>query len=147
MAGYSLTEIENAIITSLEARMGSYVKTIASYQGSLPEDLASRGWRLPLGLVRLAGTRAALTAAHSYEVELTFAILVAARNLRGNEEARQGEEGVYRMLDDLRAALWDQDLGLEIEPFRLLGEEAERNDREMAAFEARYATRLIWTPA
>ncbi len=145
MAGYTIQEIETAIIDRLINRMGAYVKTIVSYQGNLPGDLTSRGWRLPLSLVRLASTRAIKTAAHVYDLEMIFTILVADRNWRGNEEARRGEGGVYQMLEDVRIALWDQDLNLNIDPLGLVREEAVMNDREFSVFEADYRTRVIWT--
>lgn len=143
MAAYTILEIEDAILAALTAQMGTYVKTIESYQGHIEADLQDFAWRLPAGLVMLRETGTEKPAAHSYNVKLVFMIIMADRNLRGNLEGRRGGTGIYQMLEDVRAALWDQDLGLEIDPFVMLKEEALINTRELAVFAAHYQTRMV----
>ncbi|MFP3866879.1 MAG: phage protein Gp37 [Desulfobacteraceae bacterium] len=143
MADYTIKEIEDAILAALTDRLGTYVKTIESYQGQLEADLGEFTWRLPAALITLQDTRVAKAAAHSYDLKLTFTIIVADRNLRGNQEGRWGNTGAYQMLEDVRSALWDQDLGLEINPFMLLEEEAVINNRQVAVFAADYQTQMV----
>lgn len=140
MTGYSIIDIEDAVLVALQAQMSSYVKTIESYQGELTGDFPEPGRRLPATLVMLKGSRSEKTTSHSYDLYLIFAIVVIDRNLRGNVAGRRGNTGIYRMLEDVRLALWDHDLGLEINPFILLKEEALVNNREIAAFGADYQT-------
>lgn len=143
MTDYTIKDLEDAILAALANQMGSYVKTIESYQGQLEADLGEFAWRLPATLVMLRATNAGKAAAHSYDLNLIFTIIVADRNLRGNVESRGGSTGAYQMLEDLRWALWDKDLGLEINPFVLLKEEALINNRQLAAFAADYQTQVV----
>lgn len=143
MADYTIKEIEDAILAALAGQMGSYVKTIESYQGQLEADLGEFAWRLPASLVMLRATSTEKPAAHSYDLNLVFTIIVADRNLRGNIEGRRGSTGAYQMLEDVRLALWDQDLGLEINPLMLLKEEALINNRQVAVFGADYQTQMV----
>ena len=143
MADYTIKEIEDAILAALTDRLGSYVKTIESYQGQLEADLGEFAWRLPASLVMLKDTQVRKAAAHSYDLKLTFSIIVADRNLRGNQQGRLGNTGAYQMLEDVRLTLWDQDLGLEVNPFMLLREEALINNRQVAVFAADYQTQVV----
>jgi phage gp37-like protein len=143
MTAYTVADLEDAIIVRLQDRLGAYVRTIDSYQGEMEDSPPFQSRRLPAALVRLQQTNAHRATRHSLDLEVVFDILVVDRNLRGNRENRRAPGGVYQMLEDVRQALADQDLGLEIEPLRLLREEALSNNREKAMYVAVYATRLI----
>ncbi|MDD3582336.1 MAG: DUF1834 family protein [Desulfobacca sp.] len=143
MTNYTTKDIEDAILVALAGRLGSYVKTIESYQGQLEADLEKFPWRLPASLVMLRETRVEKATTHTYDLNLTFTVIVADRNLRGNREGRLSNVGIYRMLEDVRGALWDQDLGLEINPLTLVKEEALLNNRQMAVFAADYQTQMV----
>jgi len=123
--------------------LGSYVKTIDSYQGQLEADLEKFPWRLPATLVMLRETSVEKATSHTYDLSLTFTVVVADRNLRGNREGRLSNVGIYRMLEDVRGALWDQDLGLDINPLTLVKEEAVLNNRQMVVFAADYQTQMV----
>jgi len=143
MADYSWTEVEDAVLTALKAEVGSQVKTLDTYQGDWLEDLRQEGWRLPAVLVMLRQSRGELVATRSYDMTLDFTVLVAVRQLRGEAQARRQEGGAYEILEGVRRALWHQDLGLELLPFALMGEEALLNTQEFAVYAALYRTMVV----
>lgn len=143
MADYSWTVVEDAVLMALKAEVGSQVKTLETYQGDWLEDLRQEGWRLPAVLVMLRQSRGELVANRSYDLTLDFTVLVAVRQLRGEAEARRQEGGAYQLLEGVRRALWHQDLGLELLPFALMGEEALLNTQEFAVYAALYRTMAV----
>ncbi len=143
MADYSWTEVEDAVLAALKAEVGSQVKTLDTYQGDWLEDLRQEGWRLPAVLVMLRQSRGELVANRSYDLTLDFTVLVAVRQLRGEAQARRQEGGAYQILEGVRRALWHQDLGLELLPFALVGEEALLNTQEFAVYAALYRTMAV----
>ncbi|MDP3181582.1 MAG: DUF1834 family protein [Desulfobaccales bacterium] len=143
MADYSWAAVEDAVLAALKAEVGSQVKTLETYQGDWLEDLRQEGWRLPAVLVMLRQSRGELVAASSYDLTLDFMVLVAVRQLRGEAEARRQEGGAYQILEGVRRALWHQDLGLELLPFALMGEEALLNTQEFAVYAALYRTMAV----
>jgi phage gp37-like protein len=143
MADYSWTVVEDAVLAALKAEVGSQVKTLDTYQGDWLEDLRQEGWRLPAVLVMLRQSRGELVANRSYDLTLDFTVLVAVRQLRGEAQARRQEGGAYQILEGVRRALWHQDLGLELLPFALMGEEALLNTQEFAVYAALYRTMAV----
>lgn len=143
MADYSWTVVEDAVLAALKAEVGSQVKTLDTYQGDWLEDLRQEGWRLPAVLVMLRQSRGDLVANSSYDLTLDFTVLVAVRQLRGEAQARRQEGGAYQILEGVRRALWHQDLGLELLPFALMGEEALLNTQEFAVYAALYRTMAV----
>ncbi len=143
MADFSWTAVEDAVLAALESRLGSQIKTLETYQGDWLEDLRRQSWRLPAVLVMLRRSRADQVAARSYDLTLDFTVLVAVRHLRGEAAARRQEGGVYQIMAGVREALWHQDLGLELLPFTLVGEEALLHNQEFAVFAALYRTMAV----
>jgi hypothetical protein len=47
-----------------------------------------------------------------------FSVLVAAKDLRGSEEARKKSQGAYDLVKDVLAALTNKNFGLDIERLR-----------------------------
>lgn len=140
MNNYSWSAVEDAVLAALKETLGSQVKTLETYQGDWLNALQQESWRLPAVLVMLPQTRAEQVAARSYDVTLNLTVLVAVRQLRGEAEARRQEGGVYQILEGVRRALWHQDLGLELLPLALVGEEALLNTQELVVYAARYHT-------
>lgn len=143
MADFSWTALEDAVLAALKAEVGSQVKTLQTYQGDWLEDLRQEGWRLPAVLIMLRHSRGEQVATRSYDLTLDFAVLVAVRQLRGEAQARRQEGGAYEILAGIRRALWHQDLGLELLPFALVGEEALLNTQELAVYAALYRTTTV----
>jgi phage gp37-like protein len=143
MAEINLGALEDAVLAALQAEVGPQVKTLATYQGDWLEDLRQEGWRLPAVLVMLSQSRAEQVGARSYDLTLNFTVLVAVRQLRGEAEARRQEGGAYQLLEGIRRALWHQDLGLELLPLALVGEDPWLNTQEFAVYAARYRTAAV----
>ena len=143
MTTFSWTAVEDAVLTALEARVGPLAQTLKTYQGDWLEDLRTQGWRLPAVLLLLERSRAEQMTARSFDVILDFRLLVVVRQLRGEEAGRREEGGVYQILAEIREALWNQDLGLEILPLALIQEEPLLNTQEFTVYAADYRTGAV----
>jgi len=114
---HTVTEIEDAIIARLTAEI-PYLKGCASLGQFLLEDIEENTLRYPAAYV--AYQRGDYTyKAGVQDRTMIFSVILVVRNERGDEAARHGqgaEIGVYRLLDDVRAALTDQSCGLAIDP-------------------------------
>ncbi|MEW6386823.1 MAG: phage protein Gp37 [Thermodesulfobacteriota bacterium] len=143
MASFSWTAVEDAMLAALEARVGPLVHTLRTYQGDWLEDLRRQGWRLPAVLLLLERSRAEQVSARSFDVTLDFRLLVVVRQLRGEEAGRREEGGVYQILGEIREALWNQDLGLNILPLALIQEEPLLNTQEFTVYAADYRTGAV----
>ncbi|EAU55835.1 DUF1834 family protein [Mariprofundus ferrooxydans] len=120
--------IEDAIINRIEAArpgLGYQLKAVASYGGELDEDLGQVVRGFPAIWVTFAGSgksRKKNSAGSKWITPATFAVMHAARNVRGERATRYGvsvggailEVGVYQMLADTRTMLLGNDLGLPI---------------------------------
>lgn len=130
-----IAAIEDAIIARIKAAasavpgLGYQLPTVESYGGELDDDLPSVVRKFPAVWVTFAGSgksRAVATARNKWRTPATFAVMVGARNVRGERSTRQGvkvdgvlkEVGVYQMLDDISLLLINSDLGLPIEYFK-----------------------------
>ncbi len=143
MTDYTWNTLEDAVLAALQAQLGPRVKTLKSYQGDWQADLKEQAWRLPAVLVMLRQSRADQVTAGSYDVQLDFTIVVAARQLRGEAAGRRDAGGVYEILEGVRQALWHQDLGLTILPFSPVKEEPWLNTREFMVYAAHYRTGAV----
>jgi phage gp37-like protein len=143
MADLSWSAVEEAILVALKAEIGSLVPTVASHQGNWLKDLQSQAWRLPAVLVRWRQTRSEQVALGSSDLTWNFTILIAVRPLRGEAASRLQEGGMYQILEGVRRALWQQDLGLEIIPFSLEKEESWLTTKKLAVYIAEYQTSLV----
>jgi phage gp37-like protein len=127
-----ITEIEDAILARVNAandgRLGYQFASVATYGGEFDDDLAQVVRRLPGLWVAYAGggkPRALGTDRNAWRMPATFAVMVGARSVRGEPFSRRGlevggqiaEVGAYRMLDDARRMLLNQDFGLDIARF------------------------------
>ncbi len=143
MSDLTWSVVEEVLLKALQAELGSLAPTVASYQGNWLQDLQHQAWRLPAVLVRLRQARGEQVAMGSSDLILDFFVLVAVRPLRGETEARVQEGGIYQILEGVRRALWQQDLGLAITPFSLEKEEPWLTTRELAVYGAEYRTSLV----
>ena len=114
-----ISEIENAIIARLKARL-AYLVDAFSYQGSDPEAVLQQLIRrMPATAVVFTGADFERVGQKSWRKVGQFKILVAVQNLRSEQARRQGsgsEKGAYKVIEDIESALIFKDLGLEIEP-------------------------------
>ena len=141
---YTITEIEDAIITTLKAsEMGAYCKKIDSYQiegSDLEEQIRLFSGQLPSLLIVYSGGEFNHFLSGIQDKSITFSILVCAQSLRGKGEPRRGLAGAYQMLDDLRKALTNNNLGLNIDPLLPVREAAEINTKMFSAYSMEFKT-------
>lgn len=126
-----ISQIEDAIIAHIQAAaaatpgLGYKLPVVASYGGELDDDLASVVRSFPAVWVTYAGSgkpRPYSTHRGKWITPCTFAVMVGARNVRGERSTRHGltvggvikEVGAYQMLKDLGLLLLNQDFGLAI---------------------------------
>jgi len=124
-----IAEIENALIAHLQtacasAALGYTVREVASYGGEFDEGLLAEVRRFPAIWVAFAGSGRPVpygTSKGRWIKPLVFVTMVGTRSIRGERQTRLGgpvpleEPGAYQMLDDVEAALANQDLGLAID--------------------------------
>ncbi len=115
-----IADIENAIIATLKNAVGmAYLTQVESYGGELDDDLSEVVRKYPAVWVVFAGSgKPAKLGAEKFKVPATFAVIVAARNVRNEKATRQGttgEVGTYQILQDVRTLLMNNDFGLSIE--------------------------------
>lgn len=126
-----ISQIEDAIIAHIKAAaaaapgLGYKLPIVASYGGELDDDLASVVRSFPAVWVTYAGSgkpRPYSTHRGKWIVPCAFAVMVGARNVRGERSTRHGltvggvikEVGAYQMLKDIGLLLINQDFGLAI---------------------------------
>lgn len=117
--------IENAIIDLVKGTL-TYLKSVESYGGEFDDETFDVVRVLPSVWVTFAGSgKPVQQGADRFRVPGTFAVMCAARNLRGEKATRHGgpagEVGVYQILRDVRQLLLMNDLkefGLKIDHFR-----------------------------
>lgn len=126
-----ISRIEDAIVNHIQAAaasapgLGYRIPTVASYGGELDDDLAQVVRSFPAVWVAYAGggKPKPYSASHGkWVVPATFAVMVGARNVRGERSTRHGlkvggqvvEVGAYQMLADISLLLLNQDFGLSI---------------------------------
>ncbi len=143
MSGLTWAQLEDALLSALQAGVGLSAPTLRTYQGNWREDLRRQAWRLPAVLLVFTGSRAQQVTGRSYDLIWDFQVVVALRRLRGDGTELRGEGGVYQLLAGIRQALWHQDLGLDILPMALLGEQALLHDQEFLVYGAHYRTAMV----
>lgn len=122
-----IAEIERAICDRIRgARLGYPLAAVTSYGGEFDDDAYEWVRALPGVWVTYGGggKPAGAVSRGQWRVPATFAVMVGARSVRGEEHTRHGlerggavlEAGSYRMLEDVRRLLLGQDLGLAIAP-------------------------------
>lgn len=143
--GYTITEIEDAIITALKASdMASYCKKIDSYQieaGDLEEQIILLAKTLPCCLVIYFESDFEHFPNKQQNENLIFSVLVCAQSLRGTGDQRRGTAGTYQMLEDLRSILTGQRLGLTIDPLMPVRRRAEINTVNFSAYSMDFRTK------
>jgi len=115
--------IENAILARLKAAsdtdvLGYRLRTVESYGGQFADDdKLNRLVQFPAAYAVYLGSRP-LGETGAYDQQLaTFAVIVAATNMRNEAATRHGasgDVGTYQMISDVQGLLKRQDFGLDI---------------------------------
>lgn len=103
-------QIEDKLVETLRA--GGAFKSVETYAGQLDGEIEKLPLRYPAAFVVYGGSEFGLV-----DETIAFSVIVAAKNLRGNEAARKGttgEQGAYQLIIDVLDALANQNLGLDI---------------------------------
>lgn len=117
---YTIAQIEDAILAKLQesAALMALCKTVASYHYELA-TLVSQAEQLtvpvPAVYTIYGGSDFDEPANRSYDDAMNFTVIVIAKDLRGNDKLRAA---VYPILEEVKTALIDNDLGLDIEPLQ-----------------------------
>jgi phage gp37-like protein len=119
-----LAQIEDAMITAIQsAPTMKYLRAVDSYGGQFDDESFDVIRVLPAVWVTFAGTgKPHKTGAQHFLTPAKFAVMCCARSIRSEKTTRHngpnGEVGVYQMLEDVKAVLLMQDLGLPIDYFQ-----------------------------
>lgn len=115
-------QIEDRIIETLRTEVSS-LRTVETYAGQLEEEIAKLPVRFPAAFVLYGGSTFGRVDGPTLQETVEFSVMVAAKNLRGGEEARKGggaEYGAYGLVKDVLGALANEDFGLDMERLRPL---------------------------
>lgn len=142
----TITQIEDAIIARLKDQI-TYLRTcgsLADFQATDLTDITQLTLNFPAAWVVYAGGEFENLAGNAQDRRMVFTVLVAAKSARGGDAPRHGEaseKGVYDMLEDIRAALTNQTVGLSISGLLPVDEEAVEGTKDLAIFAIRFWTR------
>ncbi len=132
---YGIADIEDAILTVLKASdLTDIARTIDSYHGEIDElvrEVRSLTVPLPAVFVLYAGSVFDEAANRSFDDEQAFTVVAVARSLRSRAELR---DGMYDLLEQIKAALIDNNLGLDIEPLHPLRIEAALVAKDLSIY-------------
>ena len=134
-------QLEDAIITKLKTDL-TYVHAIKTYAGELQGEINELLIPTPAIFVMYSG--AAYTwvdgQACFNEVDI-FTVMVAAKNLRGNEAIRKdADTGCYRMIKDVLASISNNTFGLDIERLQPVGTKLIVSTKIMAIYGTDFKT-------
>jgi phage gp37-like protein len=140
MANDLWTTVEEAVLTALQTELDGQINTLVSYQGEWLSDLARDYWKFPAVLVQLRRSLGEQITLGSYDLTLEFTIFVVTR---GGSVKHRAANGAYRILSGVREALWHQDLGLDLQPLKLIKEEPLLNNQDFSVYAAHYGTAMV----
>lgn len=120
--GYAITQIEDAIVAKLQASgvLTALNATIASYHGEIDDLVKQAGQltvKLPAIYVLYGGSNFDESANRSYDDEMSFTVIVIAKDLRGDAKLKAA---IHPILEELKTVLIDNNLDLDIEPLHPL---------------------------
>jgi phage gp37-like protein len=110
-------QIEDKIIEELAAEV-TYLRTVETYAGQLEGEIARMAVKFPAAFLVYGGTDLEEVDGPNHREVVRFSVLVAAKNLRSNEDLRKDTEGAYDLVTDVLAALTNNTFGLDIERLR-----------------------------
>jgi phage gp37-like protein len=132
---YAIADIEDAILTVLQASaLADVARTIDSYHGEIDDlvrEVRSLTVPLPAVFVLYAGSVFDEAANRSFDDEQAFTVVAVARSLRSRAELR---DGMYDLLEAIKAALIDNNLGLDIEPLHPVRIEAALVAKDLSVY-------------
>lgn len=138
----NFVDVEGAITTAVREAL-PYVRTVETYAGQLEGEIETLALPFPAIFVVYGGSSFEWVDGRSYNEMSEFSVIVAAKNLKGSENLRNGEHGCYRMIADVLAALAHKNLGLAaIEPIKPVSVSLKSISKTAAAYEIDFRTRF-----
>lgn len=153
-----IAQLEDAMIAALTAKLetGGYKPLVATYAGELDEEWAEAVGKLPAVWLFCEGggdPKPYGTSKEKWLIPLSWSVIVATRNLRGERDARHGvkigtrlEVGSYQLLSDVRRVLMNQDFGLPVQhlkPGRLRSLGIKGSQRGMSVYAQQFHSAYI----
>jgi len=140
---HTIAEIENAIVEELRSREPRF-KICGSLAQFLLKDIEDAALLFPAAFVAYEQGSYEHRMNGVQDRTMLFNVFVMTRNARGDEAARHGhgdENGVYGLLEAVRAALSGRDCGLRIDPLLPKIERAIDGDRNLSIYAISFETR------
>jgi phage gp37-like protein len=133
---YTISQIQTPLLQALQGHAGlaAICKHIAVYSGevdTLVEKLKQYVGPVPATFVFYAGSQFDTEGSRSYSETQTWTLVTLAKNLSGID-ALQGS--AYAIIEQQKQAVINNDLGLDIEPFKPLRIEPLLITREFAVY-------------
>lgn len=151
----TIAKVEDQIIEALKPLLADqpdgYVKEIDTYQGQLAESTVEEiinvlAVNFPAIMVIYLGSRLNEDPTDLYDDVQSWGIFVAAKNLRGEKEARRGgtigEVGTYQMVEDIKTRLTGNQLGLGVQPLSLRAVDSVLVDKGLSVYGMTFETSL-----
>lgn len=130
--------IEDAVIARIKAAsdsnaLGYRFAEIASYGGEFDDEtFFTQIRKFPAAWVTVAGSKPKPISTRKVQLAPVIAVMVGSRSVRGERQTRHGSvtvPGSYQLLEDIRALLLGQDLGLAIGRLRMGADRTLYNTR------------------
>ncbi len=119
---YTIKQIEDAILNALrnsQSLKNMNVRKIETYSGD-PEDLVKQVTLYPTIKVVFSEEYWDIETQSTFNRNIKFTLLIGARSLRGTEEVKRKEGGIYDILEEVYSILAGKDLGLNITAIEIL---------------------------
>lgn len=117
--------IETAIVERLKKAELGYKMQVSTFKANSDEDIeiVLKNSRASALVVFESENKTDDSGCRGARTEVVFGVLLFARNVRNERSSRIGDNGavgIYQMIEDVKALLHDNDLGLEIAPLKHL---------------------------
>ncbi|WP_288843463.1 phage protein Gp37 [uncultured Deefgea sp.] len=155
-----IAQLEDKMLNALKTQLptGGYKPLVTTYGGELDAEWAEGVRQLPAVWLFCEGGGEPTpygTSKEKWLIPLTWSVIVATRNLRGERDARHGvqvgghfEVGSYQLLTDVRRVLMNQDFNLAVQhlkPGRLRSLGINGGQRGMSVYAQQFHTAYIET--
>lgn len=152
-------QLEDAVIARLKAAgdtgaLGYRFAEVESYGGQFDQEtFFTQVRRWPAAWVTVGGDKPKAITPRKSQCGLALAVMVGARNVRGERHTRHGtvgEPGTYQMVQDVRDLFVGQSLGLDISPLKAGAVRTLYNTRlgneARSVFAVEFAADFTYTP-
>lgn len=139
----TITQVEDGIIDRLKDQV-DYLKTCGSLGDFQVDEAADLTLTFPAAYVVYTSGVYENLPGSAQDRTMIFTILAMAKSARAGDAPRHGEaseKGVYDLLEDIRSALTNQTVGLDISGLLPVDEEAIEGTKDLAIYGIRFQAR------